>query len=127
MTRSARREEHLNPDHGQTRRHSNQARHGGVALVPERRQAGIGQGDEGGGEEMHEGGGDQDAGAEVAREEEEAVRDGQLGEAAGDDGERARCDGALAVHERAGRRCGPLPSVLSTRMRTRAKTWRGVL
>lgn len=40
---------------------------------------------------MHEGGGDEDPRAEVPREEEEAVRDGEGGEAFGEEGEGACC------------------------------------
>lgn len=81
--------EHLNAHHDEHRGHCDQARHGFIALVPEGREAWVGEGDEGGGQEVHEGGRDQDAGAEMSREEEELMGDGESRKALGDDGEGA--------------------------------------
>ena len=47
--------------------------HGIVVLGPEVSQARIAQGDEGGREKVYKGGGDQNAGSEVAHREEETV------------------------------------------------------
>lgn len=60
-------------------------------MVPEPREAWVGEGNERGGEEVDEGCGDEDAGAEVAGEEEEAVGDREGREAFGDEGEGACC------------------------------------
>lgn len=84
-----RREEHLNPNHNKDGYHGDQARHSRVAATPDVRKAWIRQRFEGGGQKMHESGGNEHAGAEVAREEEEVMRYGYLRDALDDDGEGA--------------------------------------
>lgn len=80
------RKEHFDTDDHEDRYHGDQTRHGWVAFVPEGRETWVCEGDEGGREEVHECGGYEDAGAEVAGEEEEAVRYWELREAADDNG-----------------------------------------
>jgi hypothetical protein len=83
--------EHFNPDHEKHGDHGDEAGHRVVTLVPEGREAWVGEGDKSGGQEVHEGGRDEDAGAKVPRQEEELVRDGDFGEAFGDNGKRTSC------------------------------------
>ena len=90
------REEHLHAYNDEDAEHAHEAGHGGVAIRPEGREAWIGEGDEGGGEEVDEGGCEEDAGAEVAGEEEEAVGDWKARKSADDEGKGAGC-GVLVV------------------------------
>lgn len=77
---------------------------------------------------MHEGGRNENAGAEVTGEEEKVMRDGETGKAAHYDRKRARCD---VVRQspllwKGGQ--GPdIPPVLRTRIRMSAATWNEVL
>jgi hypothetical protein len=68
--------EHLDADDDEDGRHGYEARHCGIALVPEVGKTWVGERLEGGGQEMDKGGGYEDAGAEVSGYEEELVGDG---------------------------------------------------
>jgi hypothetical protein len=92
---SPRSEEHFDTDDHEHGKHGYCTCHGRVIFIPKIGKTGVREGDEGRGEQVDEGGSDQDARAEVAGEEEEAVRDGQFREAAGDDGEGACCNNFL--------------------------------
>jgi hypothetical protein len=69
MTSSFASEEHLYTYDYHDGNHSDEASHSGISMVPERREARISEGIESGGQEMHEGGRNQDAGAEVPGQE----------------------------------------------------------
>ena len=86
---AARGKEHLNGDDDEDGRHGDEAGHGWIALVPEVGKTWIGERLEGGGQEVDEGGGYEDAGAKVPRDEEELMGDGDRGEALDDNGEGA--------------------------------------
>jgi hypothetical protein len=86
--------EHLNTHDQEDRYHGDQAGHGFVAFVPERREAWVGEGGEGRGQEVHESRRDQDSSAEMPRDEEELVRYGESRKALCDDGEGARWTGS---------------------------------
>lgn len=96
VARAPRRKEHFDAYHDQTRPHGDQPRHGLVRLVPKGRQTRVCQVREGCWKEVHESGGDEHAGAEVTREEEEAVWDRKGGEAFGDYGKGACLSWVLA-------------------------------
>lgn len=87
------REHHLDSRDEEDGTHGDSASHGGVVLVPKGGQTGVGERDEGGREQMHEGGGDEDAGAEVACAEEEGGGDSEAGEFFGDNGKGTCCGG----------------------------------
>jgi hypothetical protein len=84
---------HLYAYYYEDRCHGYKARHGRVALIPDIWQAWVGQGLEGGWEEMDEGGRNQDTCAEMSRDEEELVGDGNPWEPFNHYRETARCSG----------------------------------
>lgn len=79
--------EHLNGDDDKDGGHGNQARHSRVAFIPERWQAWISHGNESGGEEVDEGSGYKDTGAEMAGDEKEVMRNRKARKASDDDWE----------------------------------------
>lgn len=83
-------EDHLDDDDEEDADERDGAGHGLVVLGPEGAEAGVVEALKGRGEEVHEGGGDEDAGAEVADGEEDGIRDAQARDALGDQGEEAR-------------------------------------
>ena len=102
-------EDHLHERDKEHGDHGDGAGHRRVGFVPEFGEARVGEGDEGGGEEVDKGGGDEDAGAEVAGEEEEGGGDAKARETFGDQWEGAGC-GELAeaggTGARRGTECG---------------------
>lgn len=81
--------EHLDAHHDKDRCHGYEAWHGCVALVPEVREAGIGERLKSGGEKVDKSRGDEDTCSKVSREEEEFVGYGYRRKAPDDNGERA--------------------------------------
>ncbi|KAI4135679.1 MAG: hypothetical protein LQ341_005847 [Variospora aurantia] len=82
-------EEHLDCYNYQDGSHGDETGHGRIPFIPKCRETRVGQGYEGGGEEMDKCSRNEHASAEVARDEEEVMWDGKSREAAGYDGERA--------------------------------------
>ena len=68
MTSSFASEEHFYAYDYHDGNHSDEASHGGISMVPEWWEARIRERIEGGGQEMHKGGRDQDTGAKVPRQ-----------------------------------------------------------
>lgn len=91
-------ETHLEHRHDEDARERNGARHGGVVLCPELGQAWVAEREEGSGEEVHKGGREEDAGAEVPDGEEEAADR----EAGHEEGQRARPAGHAEDDEERG-------------------------
>ncbi len=97
-------EEHFDAHHHQDRYHRNEAGHGGIPIIPERWEARVSEGDEGGREEMHKGGSDEDSGAEVTGEEEEVMGNWKAGKSAHYDRKRACCNTVVRVANTTGAR-----------------------
>lgn len=87
------REGHLDEGDEEDAGQGDGARHGGVVLDPEGAEAWVAEKGEGGREEVDEGGGEEDAGAEVADGEEEGAGDADARDAGGDERKRAGEEG----------------------------------
>lgn len=95
-------------------------------MVPERREAWVGEGLECSGEEVDEGGRYKDTGAEVSRNEEELVRHGDAREAFDDDWKGAGYRRQFFPNNVSTAYCD-VPAVLRASIKTSAKTCMGVL
>ncbi|KIH94859.1 hypothetical protein SPBR_03703 [Sporothrix brasiliensis 5110] len=88
---AAGRQVRLEPDDANGKDHGDEAREGRVALAEKGREARVGEGDKGGRQQVHKGGGDEDAGAKVLRQEDDVGRAHAAG-APAEQGEAARED-----------------------------------
>lgn len=98
MPSAFRREEHLHSHHDQDGHHGDEASHGWVTFVPERRETWVCERDECCWEKVHKCGRDENACAEVARQKEEVVGHWEAWEAADDYGE-GTCKSAKDEYE----------------------------
>lgn len=99
---AGRAENHLNHSDEEDAAKGNGARHRRVVGGPELRQARIAQRGECRREEMHEGRGDKDAGAEMADEEQERGRNAEAREVRGEDRKRTGQGGCAQDDEQSG-------------------------
>lgn len=74
MTGASRGKEHLDAHNDQHRHHGDQAGHGRVAMIPERRKAWVGERHKGRWQQMDERRRDEDSRSKMPREEQEVTR-----------------------------------------------------
>lgn len=92
-------EDHLDDGDEEDAGQSDGARHGGVVLDPKRTEAWVTEEGEGRRQEMDEGGGQKDAGAEMANGEEEGTGDSDAGDTLRDEREGASEEGGCEDDE----------------------------